>query len=62
MWADNMSGIFEKVLCVTNRKLCLVPLEEQLGFLVKKGISRIILREKDLTEKEYAQLAKRIGN
>lgn len=54
-----MSGNFDKIICVTNRKLCAKPLEEQLAFLVKKGISRVILREKDLPEGEYAALAKR---
>ena len=59
MWADEMGGNFDKIICVTNRKLCAKPLEEQLAFLVKKGISRVILREKDLPEEEYAALAKR---
>lgn len=55
-----MSGNFDKIICVTNRKLCEKPLEEQLAFLGKKGISRVILREKDLPEEEYARLAKRV--
>lgn len=54
-----MSENFDKIICVTNRKLCANPLEEQLGLLAKKGISRVILREKDLNEEEYAALAKK---
>ncbi len=54
-----MSDNFDKIICVTNRKLCSIPLEEQLAFLAKKGISRVILREKDLPEEEYAALAKK---
>lgn len=60
MWADEMSENFDKIICVTNRRLCAKPLEEQLAFLAKKGISRVILREKDLPEEEYAALAKRV--
>ena len=55
-----MSGNFDKIICVTNRKICPIPLEEQLGLLAKKGITRVILREKDLPEEEYAALAKRV--
>lgn len=55
-----MTENLDKIICVTNRKLCSIPLEEQLAFLAKKGIARVILREKDLTEEEYAALAKRV--
>lgn len=55
-----MGENFDKIICVTNRKLCVKPLEEQLAFLSKKGISRVILREKDLPAEEYAALAKRV--
>ena len=60
MWADEMGENFDKIICVTNRKLCANPLEQQLDFLAKKGITRVILREKDLPEEEYAELAKRV--
>lgn len=60
MWDNEMSENFDKIICVTNRKLCPIPLEEQLGLLAKKGITRVILREKDLPEEEYAALAKRV--
>lgn len=55
-----MSDNFDKIICVTNRKLCPIPLDEQLELLAKKGISRVILREKDLPDEEYAALAKRV--
>lgn len=55
-----MTENLDKIICVTNRKLCENPLDEQLAFLAKKGVFRVILREKDLTEEEYAALAKRV--
>ena len=60
MWADEMTDNLDKIICVTSRKLCENPLDEQLAFLAKKGISRVILREKDLPEEEYAALAKKV--
>ncbi len=51
---------FGKIVCVTNRKLCKIPLETQLEKLVNFGITRVILREKDLSEEEYAALAERV--
>ena len=50
----------EKIICVTNRRLCEIPLEERLEELVKAGIRRVILREKDLSEEEYIALAKKL--
>ncbi len=50
-----------KIICVTNRRLCKIPLEEQLEKLAVKGVSRVILREKDLSEEEYLALAKKIA-
>ena len=55
MLAENL----DKIVCVTNRKLCEIPLERQLERLVNRGITRIILREKDLTEEEYSALAEK---
>ncbi len=49
----------EKIICVTNRALC-NDLEEQVGRVVRSGVKRVILREKDLPEEEYAALAGRI--
>lgn len=55
MLAENL----DKIVCVTNRKLCEIPLERQLERLVNRGITRIILREKDLAEEEYSALAEK---
>ncbi len=49
----------EKIICVTNRALC-NDLEKQVGRVIKSGVKRVILREKDLSEKEYTALAARI--
>ncbi len=50
----------EKIICITNRTLCPIPLEEQLEKVVNSGITRVILREKDLSEQDYSELAKKI--
>ncbi len=49
----------EKIICVTNRVLC-NDLGEQIGRVVRSGVKRIILREKDLPEADYTALAGRI--
>lgn len=49
----------EKIICVTNRALC-GNLEEQVKCVIRSGVKRVILREKDLPEEEYAALAGRI--
>lgn len=51
---------YDKIICVTNRKLCVIPLEERLAELAKIGIRHIILREKDLSVEEYSALAEKI--
>ena len=48
---------YEKVLVVTNRRLCRRPFLEQIQFLTEKKPAGIILREKDLPEEEYEELA-----
>jgi thiamine-phosphate pyrophosphorylase len=50
----------EKIVCVTNRGLCPLPLEEQTERIAAAGVKRIILREKDLSENEYISLAERV--
>ena len=50
------------IICVTNRKLCTAPFMEQLEKIVRSGITKIILREKDLSEMEYTQLAEKFVN
>ena len=48
-----------KIICVTNRKLCRDDFFERIEKLCKSGISSIILREKDLSEYEYFEIAKK---
>jgi thiamine-phosphate pyrophosphorylase len=49
-----------KIVCVTNRALCPRPFEEQIPRVAAAGVKRLILREKDLTEREYTVLAERV--
>lgn len=51
---------YEKMLAVTNRKLCRRPFLEQIEILARRHPAGIILREKDLTEQEYEELAKKV--
>lgn len=48
---------FEKMLAVTNRSLCSIPFPEQLRRLARLHPGGILLREKDLSEEEYEELA-----
>ena len=52
-------SMFELV-CVTHRGLCTDDLPRRVGQLCRGGISRVILREKDLTEEEYEALARQV--
>ena len=45
------------VLCVTNRKLCSAEFMVQIERIAKAGPAAVILREKDLPEREYRKLA-----
>ena len=47
-----------EVLCVTNRLLCKEDFSERIEKLAKAQPKGIILREKDLTAREYKSLAK----
>lgn len=49
-----------KIICVTCRSLCSIPLEKQAERIAKTGVKRIILREKDLSLPEYTKLADRV--
>lgn len=51
---------FKDILCVTNRSLCRRPLEEQIELVCARHPRAVILREKDLPEAEYENLARRI--
>ena len=46
-----------KRICVTNRKLVSGDFLEQITQAIESGCDAVILREKDLEEKEYEQLA-----
>lgn len=50
---------YEKTVAITNRHLCCKELLYQIELLCKRGVSAIILREKDMTEKEYKSLAEK---
>lgn len=47
----------KNVIAVTSRKLCSRPFLEVFEDLAKKDLKTIVLREKDLTEEEYFQMA-----
>ncbi|MDD6616698.1 MAG: thiamine phosphate synthase [Lachnospiraceae bacterium] len=49
-----------QILAVTNRHLCPRPLEEQIPRICSLRPRGIILREKDLPEKEYLDLAEKV--
>lgn len=50
--------IFQNVIAVTNRKLCKRPFIQQIERVCQCHPKAIILREKDLSEEEYAVLVK----
>lgn len=50
----------KKITAITNRYLCDGDFLSQIELLCQIGISSIILREKDMTEKEYEKLAERV--
>ncbi len=50
-----------KTICITNRHLVKGDFYSQIEMVLKKKPDSIILREKDLDEKEYAELAKKIS-
>ena len=49
-----------EIIAVTARQLCPRPLWEQIPRIREAGITRVILREKDLTSDEYTALAERV--
>lgn len=49
-----------KMICVTNRKLCKGDFLEKIREVAAKGPKAIILREKDLSETEYAELSQKV--
>lgn len=53
-------NVYNKIIAVTNRKICYGPLTEQVSRICKLNIKAVILREKDLPEDEYEKLAEQI--
>ncbi len=49
-----------KVICITNRHLCHGDFFKKIEQLASNGADKIILREKDLSEDEYRELAKAV--
>ena len=47
------------IICVTNRSLCKGDFFERIEKIASSGVTAIILREKDLSESEYSDLAKK---
>lgn len=45
------------LICITNRKLCSNNFSDQIEMIASAHPKAIVLREKDLSEKEYEQLA-----
>ena len=48
------------IICVTNRKLCKEDFLTRIESIAAMHPKAVILREKDLTEAEYAQLAEKV--
>ena len=48
-----------RIICVTNRKLCAADFISRLSEISRGGADYVILREKDLSEADYAELAER---
>ena len=52
--------MFNKIICVTDRKICTVPFLEQIEKVCALKPQALILREKDLSEAEYKEMAKQV--
>ena len=48
------------LICITNRKLCSNNFLDQIEVIASAHPKAIVLREKDLSEKEYEQLARQV--
>ncbi len=48
------------ILCITNRSLCNQDFYQQIELIVKAHPAGIVLREKDLSETEYRDLAQKV--
>lgn len=51
-----------RIFCVTNRTLCGDRFLQQMEAVARSGVDAVILREKDLPEKDYEKLALEVRN
>ncbi len=51
---------YGQIVAITNRHLCNGDFLKQIEYLCQNGISRIILREKDMSETEYMELSEKV--
>lgn len=49
--------MYEKIIAVTDRKLCVRPFQEQIRRVCRKHPAALVLREKDLEPDAYRELA-----
>lgn len=54
------AGDYHDYVVITNRKLCSIPLTDQLRRVLPLHPEAVILREKDLTDMEYRELAAKV--
>ena len=52
--------MYKNFICVTDRKISRAPFLQQIKIICALRPKALILREKDLTEAEYAQLAQKV--
>ncbi|MEY8353292.1 thiamine phosphate synthase [Lachnospiraceae bacterium 54-53] len=52
--------IFQNTIAVTDRHLCTRPFLEQIEAVLRLGPRALILREKDMREEEYEELARQV--
>lgn len=52
--------MYEKIIAVTDRKLCSRPFAEQILRVCQRRPAALVLREKDLSETEYRSLAQEV--
>ncbi len=52
--------MYEKIICLTDRKISRAPFLQQIETICALHPLALILREKDLPEKEYLQLARKV--
>lgn len=60
MCRENESSLWDHVIVVTNRKIARLPFLEQVELVCTQKPKALILREKDLEEKEYRKLGRAV--